>query len=129
MVTGIEHVGICAKDTVALKDWYMKVFGEKIVYDNGKNPPTFFVALADNSMLEVYPAMKEGTGAQDANIVSGIRHISISVDDFENDVQRFIDAGAEVVVPAAEKNGVSTFFFRDPEGNIFHFIKREKPLI
>ncbi|MBQ2463066.1 MAG: VOC family protein [Clostridia bacterium] len=129
MVTGIEHVGICAKDTVALKDWYMKVFGEKIVYDNGKNPPTFFVALADNSMLEVYPAMKEGTGAQDANIVSGIRHISISVDDFENDVQRFIDAGAQVVIPASEKNGVSTFFFRDPEGNIFHFIKREKPLI
>ena len=129
MVTGIEHIGICAKDTVALKDWYMKVFGEKIVYDNGKNPPTFFVALADNSMLEVYPAMKEGTGAQDGNIVSGIRHISISVDDFENDVQRFIDAGAEVVFPASEKNGVSTFFFRDPEGNIFHFIKREKPLI
>lgn len=129
MVTGIEHVGICAKDTVALKDWYMKVFGQKIVYDNGKNPPTFFVALADNSMLEVYPAVKEGTGAQDANIVSGIRHISISVDDFDNDVQKFIDAGAEVVVPAATKNGVSTFFFRDPEGNIFHFIKRENPLI
>ena len=36
MVTGIEHLGVCAKDSTALKDWYVKTFGTKVVYDNMK---------------------------------------------------------------------------------------------
>ena len=42
MIAGIEHIAVCSKDTAALKDWYIKVFGMKQVYDNGKG--TYFVA-------------------------------------------------------------------------------------
>ena len=45
MVSGIEHIGIVSKDTAALKDWYMQVFGGKVVYDNGKG--TYFIAFED----------------------------------------------------------------------------------
>ena len=49
MIAGIEHIAVCSKDTAALKDWYIKVFGMKQVYDNGKG--TYFVAAADGSMI------------------------------------------------------------------------------
>ena len=36
MITGIEHIAVCSKNTKALTDWYVKMFGFKVVYDNGK---------------------------------------------------------------------------------------------
>jgi hypothetical protein len=41
MVKGIEHLAVFAKDTEALKNWYMKMFDFSQVYDNGKG--TFFL--------------------------------------------------------------------------------------
>ncbi len=34
MVNGIEHVAVVSKDTAALKDWYMEMYGGRVVYDN-----------------------------------------------------------------------------------------------
>ncbi|MCD7836212.1 MAG: VOC family protein [Lachnospiraceae bacterium] len=54
MVNGIEHVAIVSKDTAALKDWYIKVFGGRIVYDNGKG--TYFLAFPAGDMIEFVTA-------------------------------------------------------------------------
>ena len=35
----LEHVGISAKDTKSLKDWYVKHFDLEVVYDNKKEKP------------------------------------------------------------------------------------------
>ena len=51
MVNGIEHVAVVSKNTAALKDWYMEMYGGRVVYDNGKG--TYFLQFADGSMIEL----------------------------------------------------------------------------
>ena len=127
MITGIEHIAVCAKDTAALKDWYVKMFDFKVVYDNGKG--TYFVAAPDGSMIEIIVADKD-MGKNEPND-SGVRHFALSVTDdgFEKMVEKLKAEGVEVVTDVKEKNGIKTFFFRDIEGNIFHLIYRPNPLV
>ena len=124
-MTGIEHIGVFSKNSAALKDWYIKLFGWKQVYDNGKG--TYFLAADDGTMMEFCMGKEDG-GVWDAG-ATGIRHIAISVDDFEGTVEKVRTIGAEIVTEAVlNDKGVGTMFFRDPDGNILHLIYREKPL-
>lgn len=123
MIKGIEHIAVCAKDSKALTDWYVKMFGWEIVYDNGKG--TYFVKAADGSMLEIM-------GTDGADSVPdmqdwGIRHFALSVDDddFDTMVNKLKTEGATVLTDVSvSPKGIKTFFFRDIEGNIFHLIYR-----
>ena len=57
--------------------------------------------------------------------LSGLRHIALTVDDFEETVDRFKSFGVVVITePTISATGGKTFFFRDPEGNIFQLIYR-----
>lgn len=126
MITGIEHVAIFAKDTKTLSDWYVNMFDGKIVYDNGKG--TYFVAFSDKSMIEFCVASTENTPTETS--VAGVRHIALSVDDFDGAVKKVKQSGAEIITDASvNANGIGTMFFRDPEGNILHFISRPQPLV
>lgn len=126
MITGIEHVAIFAKDTKKLSDWYVEMFDGKIVYDNGKG--TYFVAFSDKSMIEFCTASTENV-ATDLEI-GGIRHIALAVDDFDGAVAKVKAADVEILKDATvAANGIGTMFFRDPEGNILHFIARPTPLV
>lgn len=123
----LEHVGICAKNTVALKDWYVKLFNLKVVYDNKKEMPTFFLLMEDESMLEIYPAEKDTDKA--TNKHQGIRHLAFGTDQIEKEYQKLLDNNVEIVEELkVSPKGVATAFFRDPEGNIIHFIQRPEPL-
>lgn len=123
----LEHVGICAKDTTALKDWYIKLFCFKTVYDNKKEVPTYFLLIEDNSMLEFYPAEEHTDKC--SNKYSGIRHLSFGTDDIERDYEILKSNNVEIIDDLKSgSNGVKTVFFRDPEGNIIHFIQRVKEL-
>ena len=51
MKVGIEHLGIFTKDSAALRDWYVKTFDWKVVYDNGKG--TYFLKSDNGVMLEI----------------------------------------------------------------------------
>lgn len=127
MIKGIEHVAIASKDTAALKDWYVKIFGMSVVYDNGKG--TYFVAAPDNFMIEIIkadndtytPALSDG----------GIRHFAIGVtcEQFNALVDVINKEDVEVICGPDEKNGIKTFFFRDIDGNIFHLIYRPNSLV
>ena len=120
---GMEHVGVCGKDTKALKDWYVKLFNFEIVYDSQKERPTYFLLMEDGSMIEIY--------ASDDNIDTFnnrkqvIRHIAFSTDDIEKEYKNLVDNNVEIVTDLTTSDkGVSTVFFRDIEGNILHFIYR-----
>ena len=127
MIKGIEHIAVCSADTKALKEWYERALGFKEVYNNGKG--TYFVAAPDKSMIEIITAseIKEKGGTGD----SGIRHFALSVSpaDFYAEVEKLRAENVEVVTEPTDKNGVKTFFFRDIDGNIFHLIARDNPLI
>ncbi|MCQ2741331.1 MAG: VOC family protein [Alphaproteobacteria bacterium] len=127
MITGIEHTAIYANDTKTLADWYVKVFNTEIVYDNKKG--VYFVAFKDKSMIEICP-----NDAVKNNLTEltepGIRHIALSVDNFQETVTTLKNEGVTILKDAAvSEKGIGTFFFRDIEGNIFHLISRPVPLI
>ena len=126
MITGIEHIGVYSSDTAALKDWYVRVLGFKVVYDNGKG--TYFVAAPDGSMLELVTA-SENIG-RFSDKASGLRHLALKVDNFEEAVEKLRREKVEVVTePVVTPAGVRTFFFRDPDGNVLHLISRHQPLV
>lgn len=123
MINGVEHIALCAKDSKALSDWYVKMFGFKVVYENGKG--VFFVKAADGAMFEI---MNSTSGEQpEDNSALGLRHIALSVskDDFDIEVNKIKEAGLPIVADVSESSkGIKTFFFKDPEGNVIHFIYR-----
>ena len=125
MVKGIEHIAIAARDTATLKDWYARLFDFRQVYDNGKG--TYFLKAQDGSMIEFIKATDETVKPSEKAL--GIRHLAIAVEDFEGMVDILSKENVEVVAaPVIAPNGIKTFFFRDPEGNILHLISRPQPL-
>lgn len=126
MIT-LEHVGIAAKDTEALKDWYIKLFDFKIVYDNKKERPTYFLLMEDNSMIEIYPADHETEVV--GNKYQGIRHLSFGTDNIEKEFENLMKYEVEMIDGLKENDkGIKTIFFKDIEGNIIHFIQRPESL-
>lgn len=125
MKTGIEHVGIFSKDTEALKNWYMEMFGWKQVYDNGKG--TYFLKAEDGGMIEF--VQSDLDGGHPGMKATGIRHIAISVEDFQAMADKLTAAGVKVLTPAeVSPKGIGTMFFEDPDGNVLHLIDRPEPL-
>src|SRR5690349_5635386 len=77
-----EHIGLPARDTVALKDWYVRALGAEVAFDNGQTPPGFLLALPGGFMVEIYAgdsALKETSH----NFLAGWRHLALQVDNIE----------------------------------------------
>ncbi|MDO4563717.1 MAG: VOC family protein [Clostridia bacterium] len=126
MVIGMEHLAILSANPARLAKWYETTFGAECVLDNGKG--TYFMAFRDKSMLEIFASGAEGEYPQ-ADI-SGLRHIALSTDDFSGDVAMLKEKNVEVIADAkTSASGISTFFFRDIDGNILHLISRPAPLV
>lgn len=127
-VTGIEHIGVVSNNTAVLKDWYMEVFGGKVVYDNGKG--TYFLQFEDGSMIEFVSA--EADRNEEIERTAGIRHIAFSVSSEAFDEITAIlkkDERVQEVHDVSENaSGLKTYWFRDIEGNFAHLIYRPVPL-
>jgi glyoxylase I family protein len=128
VVSGMEHLAIISQDTAKLKDWYLDMFGGKVVYDNGKG--TYFLAFPDGSMIEFI--MSDQKNGENELKTGGIRHIALAVGDSEFDAQvkQLKDANVEVLTDVSvSAKGIKTFFFCDIDGNILHLIYRPTPLV
>lgn len=123
MINGIEHIAICARDTKALTNWYVETFHFNVIHDNGAG--TYFIQAKDGTILEI---MKFSSGVQPQDTAAvGLRHLALSVtkENFEIEVDRIKKTNLRIEADIQESpNGVKTFFFRDPEGNLLHFIYR-----
>ena len=125
MIMGIEHIAICSADTVRLKDWYIKMFAFQAVYDNGKG--NFFLKTIEGDMIEFIKT--DDVIGVPGEKACGLRHLALTVDNFEEMVQELLAKKVEVVTAAnVSPEGNKTFFFRDPDGNLLHLIYRPKPL-
>ncbi|MDY3031819.1 MAG: VOC family protein [Clostridia bacterium] len=129
MVQGIEHAAIVSYDTAALKDWYLKMFGGQIVYDNGKG--TYFLAFPNGDMIEFVTAQEDKPS--DVERSAGIRHLALAVDSesFDELVPLLkADERVEEVHDVSENDkGLKTYWFKDIEGNFLHLIYRPEPLV
>lgn len=127
MKVGIEHLGIFTKDSAALRDWYVKTFDWKVVYDNGKG--TYFLKSDNGVMLEIMQS--EIDGGSHGMKATGFRHLalSVSVEEFEAIADKLKQDGVKVLTDAAvSEKGVGTMFFEDLDGNVLHLISRPSPL-
>ena len=120
----VEHLGLPASDPAALKDWYVRMLGAKVVFDNNQAPPAFLLALPGQLMIEIYGGNSSLPQTSD-NKLNGWRHVALRVDsvaaaktDLETRGQKFM----EEIKPAA--GGGKVLFFQDPEGNLLHLVER-----
>lgn len=122
----LEHIGICAKDTVSLKDWYVKYFNLEIVYDNKKEKPTFILKFSNGGLLEIYSSESESNIY--GNKCQGIRHLAFGSDNIDAEYERLKKDVCIEKELSANAKGIKTFFFRDLEGNLIHYVQRPTPL-
>src|SRR5438309_217717 len=75
----MEHLGLPARNPLALKDWYVKVLGAKLVFSDGQTPPAFFVQFPGGMVLEIYQANSSRAETSD-NSLAGWRHVAFQVE-------------------------------------------------
>jgi len=123
MIVGIEHVAIASPDPQKLAQWYVETLGFVINYNSGK---TLFIKAPNGSMFEIITS--EGGRVPQTLKDPGLRHVALTVSDFEAAYAKIKAAGVKFVSEPMDSKGVKVVFFEDPEGNYLHLLKRETPL-
>jgi len=124
MVQGIEHAAIASPDPERLAAWYVAQLGFTINYQS-KNSRTVFVKALDGSMIEIIEST--GPAASSGLKDAGLRHLALTVTDFDGAYQRLKDGGVSFISEPDRRGGNAVVFFRDPDGNILHLLQRETP--
>ncbi len=123
MFSGIEHFAIASPNPKRLADWYVAYLEFEISFEYAGN---YFVEAKDSSLIEIIPA--EGERKENGLRTPGLRHIAISVDDFDAGYQQLRSQGVKFEGEPYENEGNRLAFFKDVDGNLLHLIKRAKPL-
>lgn len=123
MIRGIEHAAIATPSIQRLADWYVVTLGFVINY---QSPNAIFVKAPDGSMIEFIHA--EGDRGEQTLKSPGIRHLALSVEDFDSAFASLEAKGVHFVSEPMESKGNKVVFFTDPEGNYLHLLQRATPL-
>jgi catechol 2,3-dioxygenase-like lactoylglutathione lyase family enzyme len=123
MFRGLEHTAIASPDPKRLAEWYVQNLEFRINYMYDGN---YFVRAADGSMLEIIPSAGERALQQMKD--PGIRHLAISVDNFDAAHEELRKRSVHFLGEPFVNQGNRLVFFSDVDGNILHLIERERPL-
>ena len=123
MFKGLEHTGIASPNPRNLAQWYVDHLDFVVNFEYDGN---YFVKAADGTMLEIIPS--EGDWIAQAMKAPGLRHLAISVDDFDAAYDRLVKAGVRFLTEPVNNKGNRLVFFADCDGNLVHLVQREKPL-
>jgi len=123
MFQGLEHTAIATPDPQRLAEWYVQKLDFRINYTYGGN---YFVRAANGTLIEFIPS--EGDRAPQKMKDPGIRHLAISVDNFDAAMEELRKRGVEFLTQPTDVQGNRLIFFSDGDGNIVHLIHRPQPL-
>ncbi len=123
MFSGIEHFAIASPNPKALADWYVQNLEFTQVFEYAGN---YFVEAKNGVMIEIIPS--EGDSGKPTMKTPGMRHIAISVDDFDAGYAQLKKQGVTFAGEPYEATGNRLVFFHDADGNLVHLIKRAKPM-
>ena len=123
MFVGLEHTAIASPSPKRLAQWYADHLGFHINFEYDGN---YFVKAADGTMLEIIPSAGDRPGQTMKD--PGLRHLAISVDDFDAAYDRLLKAGVRFLTQPVNVKGNRLVFFADCDGNLLHLVQREKPL-
>jgi catechol 2,3-dioxygenase-like lactoylglutathione lyase family enzyme len=120
----LEHIGLLARDTEALKNWYVRTLGATVAFANDTKPPAYLVRLPGGVMLEIGAAAAFNNDAANNTIV-GFRHLALRVENIESAREKLEQNGVrftEIIKPAG--GGGRVLYFPDAEGNLLHLVER-----
>ncbi len=123
MFSGIEHFAIASLNPKALAEWYVKNLEFTLVWEYAGN---YFVEAKNGALIEIIPG--EGSFGAPNLKTPGMRHIAISVDDFDAGFKQLQQQGVKFAGEPYEASGNRLVFFYDADGNLVHLIKRAKPM-
>jgi glyoxylase I family protein len=123
MFTGIEHFAIASPNPKRLADFYVDTLEFKITFEYAGN---YFVQAKDGALIEIIPA--EGDRPDSAMRTPGLRHIALSIDNFDEAYAHLQKQGIKFEGEPYQVEGNRLAFFKDPDGNLLHLIYRPKPL-
>jgi glyoxylase I family protein len=123
MFSGIEHFAIASPNPKLLAEWYVANLEFALIFEYGGN---YFVEARNGAMIEIIPA--EGQRGAPTSKTPGMRHIAISVDDFDAGFALLKQRGVEFAGEPYEASGNRLVFFHDKDHNLVHLIKRAKPM-
>lgn len=124
MIRAIEHTAIATPDPAGLAQWYVDTLGFSVNY---RGSTAVFVKAPDGGMIEFIPA--EGERPPGGMKTPGLRHLALTVDDFEAAYAALRRKGVQFLGEPTESKGNRVVFFTDPEGNILHLLQRAVPLV
>jgi glyoxylase I family protein len=124
LIKGVEHVAIATKNPQNLADWYVQHLNFAPLLDTGT---TVYIKSPNSVILEFVKADKVPAKPQIRD--AGLRHIAFSVDSLEAAHAQLKSAGVEFEADPVVLPGMRLFFFRDPEGNYLHLVRRETSLL
>lgn len=120
----LEHVGVAARDSAALAQWYITVLNAIVRWTNGSTPPAFLLELAAGGVIEIYPALEPSHGSA-PNGRQGLRHLALRVEDLDAARVKLELSGVQFSEPVKPAGGGGRVqFFSDPEGNLLHLVER-----
>src|SRR3954463_7660407 len=111
MFTGIEHFAIASPNPRRLADFYVATLEFEISYEYAGN---YFVQAKDGALIEIIPA--EGDRPESAMRTPGLRHIAISIDNFDAAYEHLQQQGIKFEGEPYEVQGNRLAFFKDPDG-------------
>jgi catechol 2,3-dioxygenase-like lactoylglutathione lyase family enzyme len=123
MFKGLEHTAIASPDPKKLAEWYVQHLDFRINFTYDGN---YFVRAADGSMLEIIPSAGDRAPQQLKD--PGIRHLAISVDDFDTALAELKKRQVHMLGEPFVNQGNRLAFFADCDGNFLHLIQRPSPL-
>ncbi|MGA7410809.1 MAG: VOC family protein [Bryobacteraceae bacterium] len=123
MFTGLEHMAIASPNPKQLAEWYVETLGFRINFEYDGN---FFIRAQDGGMIEIIPSQGERSEALPRT--PGLRHLAISVDDFDAAYSHLQTLGVKFTGEPCVNRGNRLVFFNDLDGNLVHLIQREQTL-
>jgi len=121
--TGLEHTALASPEPKLLAQWYVDTLGFRINYEYDGN---YFVKAPNGAMLEIIPS--QGDAVTVTMRTPGIRHLAISVDDFDAAYAELQAKGVPFLTQPMENQGNRLVFFADRDGNYLHLVARPQPL-
>ncbi len=123
MFQGLEHTAIASPDPKRLAEWYVQKLDFRInhIYEGN-----YFVRASNGTVLEIIPSIGERAPQQMKD--PGIRHLAISVDDFDAAIEELRKRGVEFLTQPIDMQGNRLIYFGDGDGNFVHLIRRPQPL-
>jgi catechol 2,3-dioxygenase-like lactoylglutathione lyase family enzyme len=130
MFFALDHPAIACRDVPKQAEWYCRIFGMRVIANNGENPPAMVIGYGDSllggAMIELMPVKDAGPEpASIARFAPGIRHIALRVKNFDEAYAKLNELGVTFTTePGNALGGGKTVLFRDPEGNELQIVER-----